>query len=90
MSDEDASCPVCRKWWEDCGCRIDFPIRSRAVAIIDPKRLKDLEAKLEKAREALEKVRDMTGELQPNSGHMYLSTVNDCFEIAREALREIE
>jgi hypothetical protein len=48
-----------------------------------------LRAQLEKAKAALETIYDITAELQPNSGHLCLSDINNCFKVSRDALKDL-
>lgn len=46
--------------------------------------------KLDIAVKALERIQQTSGELQPNSGHMYLASVNSIYKTVNKALAEIK
>ena len=54
--------------------------------LLHESRMREVETENAKFRKALMEIYEITQELQPNSGHMYLSAVNDCYKISTKAL----
>lgn len=62
----------------------------RVHSVPTPETVLELIRQIRIMREALESIYIITKELQPNSGHMYLSDINSIYKTSNKALEQVE